>query len=112
MAASGRGAPFHETFGYYAHGVARETALLPRGWEERLVRVANVNTGGGAGLCLEAHDLAVSNLAAGREKDLEFVRAMARRGLVAVATLRERLTVTPLRAEVRELCEARLRTLG
>ena len=89
-----------------------DAALLPRAWEERLVRVANVNTGGGAGLCLEAHDLAVSKLAAGREKDLEFVRAMARRGLVSVPTLRERLTETPLRAEVRELCEGRLRTLG
>lgn len=29
--------PFHETFGYYAHGVGRTTAVLPEGWEERLV---------------------------------------------------------------------------
>ena len=107
----GERSPFHETFGYYAHGVARDTAILPRGWEQRLVRVSNANTGVGAGLCLEAHDLAVSKLAAGREKDMEFVRAMARRGLVAGATLKERLAETPLRVEVRELCEARLRTL-
>lgn len=108
----GERSPFHETFGYYAHGVARDTAVLPRGWEERLVRVANANTGGGAGLCLESHDLAASKLVAGREKDLEFVRAMARRSLLSLATLRERMAETALRAEVRELCEARLRTLG
>jgi len=28
--------PFHETFGYYAHGVGEETAILPQGWKERL----------------------------------------------------------------------------
>jgi hypothetical protein len=33
----GEGSPFHQTFGYYAHGVAEETALLPQGWKERLV---------------------------------------------------------------------------
>jgi len=30
------GSPFHQTFGYYAHGVAEETAVLPTGWKERL----------------------------------------------------------------------------
>ena len=30
--AIGEGSPFHTTFGYYAQGVAPETAKLPRGW--------------------------------------------------------------------------------
>ena len=30
---------FHETHGYYAHGVSPETAHLPAGWENRLVRI-------------------------------------------------------------------------
>lgn len=29
--------PFHATYGYYAHGVAEATALLPGGWRDRLV---------------------------------------------------------------------------
>jgi hypothetical protein len=33
----GEGSPFHQTFGYYAHAVAVETAVLPAGWQERLV---------------------------------------------------------------------------
>jgi hypothetical protein len=41
---------FHDTFGYYAHGVAEDTAHLPAGWKERLVRVENENTGLGADL--------------------------------------------------------------
>ena len=31
----GERSPFHETFGYYAHGVGPETAILPRGWRDR-----------------------------------------------------------------------------
>jgi hypothetical protein len=41
------GSPFHQTFGYYAHGVSVETAVLPAGWRERLVPVHTENTGGG-----------------------------------------------------------------
>ena len=61
---------FHETFGYYAHGVDETTATLPAGWKERLVPIHNENTGGATGWCLEVHDLIVSKLVAGRDKDL------------------------------------------
>src|SRR3972149_6770687 len=33
----GEGSPFHQTFGYYAHGVAGETAILPPGWKDRVI---------------------------------------------------------------------------
>jgi hypothetical protein len=74
---------FHETFGYYAHGVGPETAVLPANWQGRLVEVQNENTRGVAGLCLSPVDLAVCKLAAGREKDLRFVTAMLRHRLVS-----------------------------
>jgi hypothetical protein len=86
---------FHETFGYYAHGVHETTAVLPVGWKERLVKIENENTKGARGWCFEAHDLAVSKLAAGREKDLEYVRALVRLGLVDPSILRRRLAETP-----------------
>ncbi len=85
---------FHSTFGYYAHGVGEETAILPSGWEERLVRVENENTFGAIGWCLEAHDLAVSKLLAGRDKDFEFVRVMVASAMVKASTLKERLSLT------------------
>ena len=47
----GEGSPFHRTFGYYAHGVSGDTAVLPAGWRDRLVPIHNANTGGGKGLC-------------------------------------------------------------
>lgn len=90
---------FHETFGYYAHGVDETTAVLPNGWKDRLVPVKNENTRWATGWCLEVHDLAVSKLVAAREKDLDFVAAMIRHGLVDVQVIRERLAITPLSSE-------------
>lgn len=78
----GEKSPFHETFGYYAHGVGPETAFLPARWKSRLVKVQNQNTNSIAGLCLSPADLVVSKLAAGREKDMEFVRALFRHQLL------------------------------
>src|SRR5580692_2699448 len=46
---------FHETFGYYAHGVSPQTAILPAGWEGRLIRLSNANTDGATGFCLDVH---------------------------------------------------------
>lgn len=81
---------FHDTFGYYAHGVAPETTVLPVGWRERTVAICNASTNGFTGECLESHDLAVSKLAAGREKDLSFVRRMIALEMITPGTLGQR----------------------
>ena len=107
----GEASPFHKSFGYYAHGVGEETAVLPSGWRERLVPIQNQNTGGGTGLCLEVHDLAVSKLVAGREKDLDFIRALLRHALVEPETLTTRLEATPTSEDRRTACLARLQRL-
>lgn len=79
----GEGSIFHETFGYYAQGVDLSTAILPAGWEARLVPVASAATREVVGLCLDPVDLIVSKYAAGREKDYEFIRETFRHRLVA-----------------------------
>jgi len=107
----GEGSPFHQTFGYYAHGVGVDTAVLPDGWRQRLVPLRNQNTGGGTGLCLEVHDLAVSKLVAGREKDLVFITGLVRHRLTDARTIQQRLVTTPLDPERRASCEARLKRL-
>lgn len=68
--------PFHETFGYYAHGVGPETAILPENWRERTVSIQNQATQGVEGVCIGPDDLAASKLIAGREKDISFVRRL------------------------------------
>lgn len=107
----GEGSPFHQTFGYYAHGVSQETAILPTGWRQRVVPVHNQNTGGGTGLCLEIHDLAVSKLVAGREKDVDFLAGLLRHRLVQVPVIRERLAQTTLTPERLQASRARLERL-
>lgn len=92
--------PFHETFGYYAQGVGTRTAVLPGGWESRLVPVP---TPVGVGLCLEPHDLVISKYVEAREKDREYIRAAARHQLVEPALLLERLEGTSVPPERRQL---------
>ncbi|MDB6111690.1 MAG: hypothetical protein JWR69_3440 [Pedosphaera sp.] len=108
----GEGSPFHQTFGYYAHGVAEETAVLPMGWQHRLIPVHNENTGGGIGLCLEVHDLAVSKLVAGREKDLSFIDSLLRHNLATEDVLLDRLTATSIPSDKRDLSVHRLRRIS
>jgi len=108
----GEGSPFHQTFGYYGHGVAEETATLPLGWKDRLVKVRNANTGTGCGLCLEVHDLACAKLAAGREKDFSFVALLLRHKLAEPALIEERLRHTALTGERLELALARCKGLS
>lgn len=102
--AIGEGSAFHRQFGYYAQGVAPDTAILPRGWQKRLVRVENENTDGFAGLCLEVHDLAISKYVAGREKDLEFTRVLARHSMTGKKMLLSRLAVTRLESALSASC--------
>jgi hypothetical protein len=93
--------PFHQTFGYYAQGVAEETARLAVGWRARLVVVQNENTRGAKGLCLEVHDLLVAKTVAGREKDYDFLREAARHRMADPELLLERLESLDAPPEVR-----------
>lgn len=102
---------FHQTFGYYAHGVDQTTATLPGGWEERLVPIRNENTGGATGWCLEVHDLTVSKLVAGREKDLNFVRVLLRKKMVDPNRIEALVGTLEAAEDVREVCRARISRL-
>ena len=103
--ALGDGSPFHESFGYYAHGVGPETAKAPAGWEERLVPVRVERLPGGGevtGWCLEAHDLVLAKAAAGRDRDWAFVREAVRHQLVSSELLFSRVDDLPLARERRD----------
>lgn len=87
---------FHESFGYYAQGVGPQTAVLPSGWQDRLVRYSSPGTRGVTALCLEVHDLAIAKLVAGRPKDMVFCTELARHKMIARATIAERAEHTTL----------------
>lgn len=93
--AIGEGSLFHQTHGFYVHGLPiEEAAKLPKNWQLRTVPV-RTNTNDKVGWCLEAHDLAASKLAAFRPKDRDFVRALLAEGLIAPRKLISRLRTMP-----------------
>ena len=98
----GEGSPFHETFGYYAQGVWLDTATLPAGWRERLISICNENTRLVTALCLEPHDLAVSKLVAGRDKDREFIAVMCRHEMILHETIVSRISQLAIPPEDQE----------
>ena len=106
--AIGADSPFHESFGYYADPVDEKTAVLPRGWQGRLVKLPEGDTEGVRGLCLEPHDLAISKYFARRDKDVAFTRELARRGLIKKKRLLALVDDTPVTEEIRRRMKANI----
>ncbi|WP_310526499.1 DUF6036 family nucleotidyltransferase [Nocardioides sp.] len=85
---AGEFSPFEELHGFSIDGVDLETAVLPDGWRDRLVKVQNANTAAVSGeprftgWCLDKEDLCVAKLTAFREKDRNFVAALLEANLV------------------------------
>jgi hypothetical protein len=98
--ALGDGSPFHESYGYYAHGVGPETAKAPAGWEDRLVRVdvppRHLSPRAPVAFCLEPHDLVLAKCVAGRERDWEFARDALGARLVDADELLKRVPDLPV----------------
>lgn len=94
---------FHQTHGFYVHGVLIESAKLPDGWEQRTIPVSDpISTHGNTGLCIEAHDLAASKLVAYRQKDKEFVRLLLIEKMIDVKILTERISSLNVKEQLRE----------
>ncbi len=101
--ALGQDSIFHQTHGFYVHGISIEAATLPEGWEDRTISVSHeYRTRGCIGHCLEAHDLAASKLVAYREKDREFVTILLNERLIEGTTLLQRIAQLPVEEDARE----------
>ena len=88
----GEESEFHKTYGYYAHGVGINTAIFPEGWEQRLISL-NLDMGDGEITVFfpSVEDLVLSKYAAGRDKDLFFIRKVDQEGLIDKEKLRKLL---------------------
>ena len=84
---------FHDHFGYYAQGVGPNTARLPTGWQDRLVRLQTAATNHRVGYCLDPVDLFVSKACAAREKDQTFNRAMLVHRVVTLDSVLARIAL-------------------
>ncbi len=98
---AGEFSPFEELHGFNIDGVDLDTAVLPEGWRDRLVKVQNANTTAPAGSpqftgwCLDKEDLCVAKLIALREKDINFVGALLDHHLVDRVEIGRRLRTVP-----------------
>lgn len=107
--AIGEGSQFHQTYGYYAQGVGPETAVLPKGWMQRVNRIQNGNTGDRAGYCLDVADLFLAKAAAGREKDRAFCMALLEYGYVTPTQVLNLVADMPLDTPTQRTLRATIR---
>lgn len=89
--ALGEGSSFHRTHGIFLDPVSPRLPTLPEGWEARLLRLAR---GEVVAWFLEPHDAAVSKLARGEPRDLRWVSAGLRAGILAAAVIELRMRST------------------
>lgn len=71
----GEGSMFDKAYGYYAHGTGMEGCIIPKNWTGRAKSIVNKETGAGI-IVPTPHDIIISKLVAGREKDIAFVKAV------------------------------------
>lgn len=108
----GEASMFQEAFGVYAQGVGPSTAVLADGWRDRLVPYRTPATGGTTALCLDPIDLVVAKLAAGRDKDHEFVTELLRTGVVDLQAIVGRIGMLPIEPEEIDRLRTAARRLG
>jgi hypothetical protein len=71
----GEGSMFDKTYHYYAHGTGLEGCIIPKDWRLRANNITHKETGAVI-FVPHPHDILVSKLVAGREKDFEFAKAL------------------------------------
>jgi len=105
----GEASEFDLEHGYYAQGVTSKTPrYAPANW---MARAVPVRVEKHTGWCMEAHDLVLSKLGAGREKDIDFAKSAAALGLLQRDELLRRLPDVVCSDEHRRLIEARISAL-
>lgn len=91
QAALGEGSAYHREHGIYLDPVSPRLPTLPDGWEQRLISLARDRL---LARFLDPNDAAVSKLARGEPRDLRWVRAGLKAGIVSLPTVRLRMRGT------------------
>jgi len=88
--------------GFFVDCVTPDMATFPEGWTDRLIPFRTQRTGGVTGWCVELHDVSASKLAAAREKDVHYVEALLKAGLVKPRILKNRIATLPIKPANRD----------
>jgi hypothetical protein len=97
----GEGSAFHRAHGYYLDPVSPGLPTLPDDWQQRLVKQTR---GEVTAHFLEPNDAAVSKLARGEPRDVRWIRAGLKVGLVSLPTVALRMRSTSFLDEQEQAC--------
>ena len=93
---------FSQKNGFFVDCVTPDLVAFPSDWTERLITFRTKRTGGVTGWCVELHDAAASKLSAGREKDLNYVKALLKARLIKPLILKRRIATLPIGSSHRD----------
>jgi hypothetical protein len=88
----GQMSAFHDAHGYFVDGVSPNTARLPADWRDRAIEYANPNTNGVVAIIPAPEDIAVAKLVRCDDRDLDFIVAGVRHGLLDMTLVETRAT--------------------
>ncbi len=91
VGALGEHSKYHEKSGFYLDAVGPNLATLPEGWKDRLIKVERDRL---RAWFLEPSDAAVSKYARGEPRDIRWIRAGIRAGVVSLPVVRARMRST------------------
>jgi hypothetical protein len=86
---------FQLEHGFYADALGLATVVLPTDWRKRLQPLLDEN-GDTVAYCAEIHDIAVSKLIAGRDKDFRFLLDAFWLEIISIEQLIDRIRVVEL----------------
>jgi hypothetical protein len=96
----GMGSLFHNEHGFYIDPVGPRTALLSPDWRDRAIRV-DIPERDASGVSPEVHDLVVSKLARGEEKDTAFCASVYFHRMARLPEVRNLVSTLPVAETLR-----------
>lgn len=90
--ALGQGSAFEDEFGYYLDPVSPSLPSFPEGWQERLILIEFPQV---KAYFVEPNDVAVSKYMRGEERDLRWLRAGLKAGLLDIEVIERRVGTAP-----------------
>ena len=90
--ALGQGSAFEDEFGYYLDPVSPSLPSFPEGWQERLIPL---DFGDVKAFFVQPDDVAVSKYMRGEERDLRWLLAGLKSGLLDMDTIERRIASAP-----------------
>jgi hypothetical protein len=90
--ALGQGSDFENEFGYYLDPVSPNLPSFPQGWQDRFIEI---DFGDVRAYFVEPNDVAVSKYMRGEERDMRWLRAGLKVGLLDIDVIERRIGSAP-----------------